>query len=250
MIYTYPESFARFYDTIYHNLRDSVDNDYFQNEIKNTSGKVLEIGVGTGRLFSYALNHQADIYGLDISESMLDVLHKKVPSDQHFRLSMQNMVDFTFDFKFDLIIAPFRVIMHLLEKEDQIKAINNIYDHLNPDGRFIFDTFIPDLKQLINGIDNQMDFEGEYTTGKKVRRFATTSPDLINQIILVNFHMEWEENTGLCHDNWSLPLRFFFRYEIEHLIERSKFPSYKIYGDYQKNKLNRESKEFVVVCQK
>ena len=31
---------------------------------------------------------------------------------------------FTYDFKFDLIIAPFRVIMHLLDKEEQIKAIN------------------------------------------------------------------------------------------------------------------------------
>jgi 2-polyprenyl-3-methyl-5-hydroxy-6-metoxy-1,4-benzoquinol methylase len=137
MKHTYPENFARFYDTIYHNLRDGVDNDYFQNEIKNTGGKVLEIGVGTGRLFSNALDLGADIYGLDISESMLNVLYKKVPPEQHYRLSLQNMVDFSFDFKFDLIIAPFRVIMHLLEKEDQIKAIDNVYNHLNPDGRFI-----------------------------------------------------------------------------------------------------------------
>jgi hypothetical protein len=106
------------------------------------------------------------------------------------------------------------------------------------------------LKQLINGIDNQMDFEGEYTPGNKIRRFASTSPDLIKQIILVNFHMEWEENNEVRHDDWTLPLRFFFRYELEHLIERTKFPSYKIYGDYQNNELMRESKEFVVVCQK
>lgn len=247
---TYPENFARFYDTIYHNLRDSVDNDYFQNEIKKTSGKVLEIGVGTGRLFTNALDLGADIYGLDISESMLSVLYKKLPPEEHYRLSLQNMVDFTFDFKFDLIIAPFRVIMHLLEKEDQIKAINNIYNHLNPDGRFIFDTFIPDLNQLIKGLDNKMDFEGEYAPGKMIRRFASTSPDLINQIIRVNFHMEWEEDNGLCHDDWILPLRFFFRYEMEHLIERSKFNQYKIFGDYRKNELNWESKDFIVVCQK
>ena len=250
MIYKYPANFARFYDTIYHQMRDTVDNEFFQNEIKNTSGKVLEIGVGTGRLFINALNQGADIYGLDISEAMLEVLSKKLQKKQYYRISLQNLIDFTFDFKFDLIIAPFRVIMHLLDKEEQIKAINNVYNHLNSNGRFIFDAFIPDLNQLIKGISNQLDFEGEYDRGKKIRRIVSTSPDIINQIIQVNFHLEWEENNVLNHDDWILPLRFYFRYELEHLIERSKFKKYKIFGDYQGNELNQESKEFVIICQK
>lgn len=250
MIKTYPKSFARFYDTVYHNIRDSVDNEYFQNEIKLTGGKVLEIGVGTGRLFINALNLGADIYGIDVSKTMLDVLYKKLLKEQHYRISLQNIIDFVFDFKFDLIIAPFRVMMHLLEKEDQIKAIDNIYNHLNSKGRFIFDTFIPDLNQLINGVKYQMDFEGEYDSGQKIRRFVSTSPDLINQLIHVNFKMEWEENNELKYDEWVLPLRYFFRYEMEHLIERSKFKKYKIYGDYQKNDLNNESKDFIAICQK
>lgn len=250
MIYEYPLSFARFYDTIYHNLRDDVDNLFFQNEIKKTCGKVLEIGVGTGRLFMNALNEGADIYGLDISESMLNVLYGKLPEDQHYRVSHRNMVDFRSEFSFDLVVAPFRVFMHLLEKEEQLKAINNVYDHLNCNGRFIFDVFVPDLKQLIHGLDNKMDFEGEYAPGKKVRRYASTSPDLINQIIEVLFHMEWDEETGTRSDDWKLPLRFFFRYELEHLIERSRFKDYEIFGDYQGNPLDRQSKEFVVVCRK
>lgn len=250
MIHTYPKNFARFYDTIYHNMRDVVDNEYFQNEIKLTTGKVLEIGVGTGRLFINALNQGADIYGLDISEAMLNVLYKKLQPTQHYRISLQNIIDFAFDFKFDLIIAPFRVIMHLLDKEEQMKAIDNIYNHLNNNGRFIFDTFIPDLNQLIKGNNNQLDFDGEYDSGQKIKRIVSTSPDLINQIIQVNFHLEWEENDELHHDDWMLPLRFFFRFELEHLIERSKFNQYKIYGDYQKHELNKESKDFIIICQK
>ena len=231
-------------------MRDVVDNEYFQNEIKLTTGKVLEIGVGTGRLFINALNQGADIYGLDISEAMLNVLYKKLQPTQHYRISLQNIIDFAFDFKFDLIIAPFRVIMHLLDKEEQMKAIDNIYNHLNNNGRFIFDTFIPDLNQLIKGNNNQLDFDGEYDSGQKIKRIVSTSPDLINQIIQVNFHLEWEENDELHHDDWMLPLRFFFRFELEHLIERSKFNQYKIYGDYQKHELNKESKDFIIICQK
>ena len=250
MIYKYPTNFARFYDTIYHHMRDSVDNEYFQNEIRRTRGKVLEIGVGTGRLFISALNQGADIYGLDISEAMLEILYTKLKPAQHYRISQQNIIDFSFDSKFDLIIAPFRVFMHLFTKEEQIKAIDNVYAHLNSNGRFIFDVFVPDLNQLINGINDQMDFEGEYDSGQKLRRFVSTSPDLINQTIEVNFHLEWEERNELKSDDWELPLRFCFRYELEHLLERTKFEAFKIHGDYKGSELNKDSKEFVIICQK
>jgi SAM-dependent methyltransferase len=250
MKHEYPENYARFYDLIYHQMRDSVDNDYFQNVIKQAKGKVLEIGVGTGRLFSDALNRGADIYGLDISPSMLNVLYKKIPEDQHYRISLQNIIDFRSDFKFNLIIAPFRIIMHVLEKDEQIRALNNVYDHLEKTGKFIFDAFVPDLNQLLNGINNQLDFEGEYEPGKKIRRTVSTIPDLINQLINIRFYLEWDEDNKLRNEEWRVPLRYYFRYELEHLIERSKFEKYKILGDYLGNELNKDSREFIIICQK
>jgi SAM-dependent methyltransferase len=231
-------------------MRDDVDNEFFINEMINTKGKVLEIGVGTGRLFMNALNLGADIYGLDISEAMLDVLYKKLKADQHYRISLQNIIDFRFDFRFDLIIAPFRVIMHLLDKDEQLRAINNVYNHLNNNGRFIFDTFVPDLKQLINGVHEQTDFVGEYAPGKKVRRIVSTTPDLLNQLIQIKFHLDWEEDNEWKQEDWFFPMRYFFRFELEHLVERSSFEKYKILGDYQGNELNQKSKEFIVICQK
>ena len=70
----YPRFFARFYDVIYQEIRDTTDNQFFLKEIENTTGKTLEVGVGTGRLFTEALNRQADIYGIDISPAMVEVL--------------------------------------------------------------------------------------------------------------------------------------------------------------------------------
>jgi len=246
----YPKGFARFYDAIYHQVRDGVDNDFHLNEIRNTKGKVLEIGVGTGRFFIDALNAGVDIYGIDISESMIDVLLGKLDKKEHRRISIQSITDFHVDFKFDLIIAPFRVMMHVLDKAEQLEAINNVYKHLAPGGRFIFDTFIPDLNQLITGLQNHTDFKGEYEPGKKLKRIVSTKPDLINQIINIHFKLEWDENDKTMTEDWELPLRFFFRYELEHLIERSEFNNYKILGDYLGNELSEKSKEFIVICQK
>jgi hypothetical protein len=66
----------------------------------------------------------------------------------------------------------------------------------------------------------------------------------------VSFRLEWDEEGGKKEENWTLPLRFFFRYELEHLIERSAFDNYRILGDYMGNELNENSKEFIAVCRK
>jgi len=246
----YPEHFARFYDLIYHQIRDGVDNKFYLDRIKETKGKILEIGVGTGRLFMQGLETNADIYGIDISPSMLEVLREKLPHGQHGRISLQNVIDFKLDTKFDLVIAPFRVFMHLTEKDEQLKSLNNIYRHLNQGGKFIFDVFVPDLKPLIDGLENIVDFEGEYEPGKRVKRMVSTKPDLINQVINITFRLEWNDNESNYTQEWITPLRFFFRYELEHLVERSLFKVCKISGDFIGNDLNTDSKEFIIKCQK
>jgi SAM-dependent methyltransferase len=246
----YPVYFARFYDLIYHQIRDGVDNKFYLSKIKNSKGKVLEVGTGTGRLLTEALENGADIYGIDISSSMLDYLKAKLPPEHGERISLQNIVDFKLDRKFDLIIAPFRVLMHLTEKNDQLQALDNVYDHLNKDGQFIFDVFVPDLKPLIKGLDNVVDFDGEYEPGNRVKRIVSTNPDLINQIINITFRFEWNEGSSSHNQEWKTPMRFFFRFELEHLLERSKFSKYNIAGDFQGNELKNDSKEFVITCTK
>lgn len=246
----YPETFARFYDLIYHQLRSSADSAFYLGEIRKTSGRVLEIGTGTGRFFTTALGKGADIYGLDISPSMINILRGKLDKKEHHRISLQSITDFRLNMKFDLIIAPFRVFMHLIEKEDQLRAINNVYRHLKRGGRFIFDAFVPDLGALLTGISNQTDFDGEYEPGLRIKRTVSTSPDLINQIINIDFLLEWDEDGKKKSEHWLTPLRYFFRFELEHLVERSDFINYKILGDFSGHELNRESREFIVICQK
>ena len=190
----YPDFFARFYDTIYDHVRDATYHQFFINKILRTNGPILEIGVGTGRLFRDALDKGADIYGIDISPSMLQVLKSKLPEQEHYRIQVQDICSMNLDRKFNLIIAPFRVFMHLIKVEDQLKALEKVYSHLNPGGVFIFDLFVPNLKMLHEGLDQQKDFEGEYEPGKKLIRYSSMQADLINQISHVTFKMVWDED--------------------------------------------------------
>jgi len=54
--------------------------------------------------------------------------------------------------------------MHLLEKDGPDQGTEQCFS--SQQGRkIIFDVFVPNLNALINGISNQVDFDGEYEPG-------------------------------------------------------------------------------------
>ncbi len=246
----YPEFFARFYDVIYDHIRNEADHDFFLNKILAAKGPVLEVGVGTGRFFIEALQKGADIHGIDFSPAMIDVLKQKLTEKEHYRVSMQDVCQFISTIKFDLIIAPFRVFMHLMTVEQQLAALENVYNHLNPGGTFIFDLFVPNFKMISEGVENMNDFSGEYEPGKKIQRFTTMHADPVNQMSYVTFRFVWQEGGKEHTRSWTTDFRLFFRYELEHLLFRSKFNESHIYGDFAGNELTKDSKEFVVICRR
>ncbi len=246
----YPDYVARFYDVIYSKLRTSVDSEYYLKQILKTQGPVLELGVGTGRLFVEALKQGADIYGIDANRSMIEVLKKKIDKKYYHRVKVQDAVNLNLDIRFDLIIAPFRVFSHFIEVKDQFRVLNAVFDHLNPNGQFIFDLFVPNLKLIAVGIRELMDFEGEYEKGKKVKRITSMEADPLNQISHVKMKYVWEEKGKEIEKEWYFPMRYFFKFELEHLIARSRLTLINIFGDYQDHPLDANSIEFVVVCQR
>jgi SAM-dependent methyltransferase len=248
--FEYPDFVARFYDVVYEKVRSDVDTGYFINKILGTKGRVLEIGVGTGRFFTEALAKGADIYGIDISKSMVDVLKKKLAPEDHNRVMIGDAGKMKLGLKFDLILAPFRVFAHVLDTKEQIDFLNNLYDHLNNKGIYIFDLFVPDPKLMAEGIDNLTDFEGEYEPGKKVRRTVSSKTDIVNQLLDVTMRFAWDEGNRQVEKAWKFKMRLFFRYEIEHLVRLSKLTLVNIFGDYNENPLSPSSKEFVIICRK
>ena len=246
----YPSYFARFYDFIYASIRSDVDTAFFVKTMKESKGKVLEVGVGTGRLFLEGLKNGVDIYGIDISPEMLEILKTKVDKNQHFRVSLQDIRDFDLGFRFKTILAPFRVFMHLINIADQKMALDHVYHQLDEGGVFIFDLYVPAPRLLESGFTNHLDFEGEFEPGNWIRRFVTSRNDLINQVNHLSMRFEWNEGDKKYSETWDSELRFFFRFELEYLLKSSKFKSFSIYGDYLENALLPDSKEFVVVCRK
>ena len=246
----YPAGIARFYDLIYHKVRSSVDFNYYMDRIRESEGPVLEIGAGTGRLFCAALEKGADIYAIEPSAAMRDVLFKKLDRKHHDRIQDTEAGNFRFSQKFDLILAPFRVFFHILTVEDQLKALNNIHDHLSDKGRFIMDLFVPDPGMLAGGLKDLKDFDEEFSPGNRVSRTVSMHADLVNQISYITITLNWNEGDQTFGETWETPMRFLYRYELEHLIQLSSLNLVEILGDFTGKPLQSDSKEFILICTK
>lgn len=246
--YYYNDAMVDFYDII--NKEYIADKKFYLDKILSSGGKVLEIGCGTGRIFCEALKHGADIYGIDLSELMLNKLKEKIDICEHHRVQVIDALDYLDLNKFKLIIAPFRMFMHILTVEDQLRLLRNIHKNLTDDGEFIFNIFNPDLNRIQTGDEETLRLEGEYLPGRKYKFYDSAEPDLPNQIQNVTFRFEWDDNGEWKEDKFSFPMRYCFRFELQHLIERAGFNSANIYRDFEYNELNEETKEFVMICKK
>jgi len=246
--YYYNKAMVNFYDII--NADYNEDKKFYLDKIRNAGGPVLEIGCGTGRIFCEAFKSGADIYGIDQSVLMLEKLKEKIDKSGHYRVQVIDALEYKPENKFNLIVAPFRMFMHILTVEGQLKFMKNVYDSLDENGEFVFNVFNPDLNRIQTGDKENLRFEGEYLPGSILKFYDSSKPDLLNQCQHVTFRFKWDDNGKMKEGKFSFPMRYFFRFELQHLAERAGFKSVSIYGDFKCHELNKNSKEYVVVCKK
>jgi SAM-dependent methyltransferase len=247
----YPDCVARFYDVVYAQVRDGVDNEYYLSKMASAGGPVLEIGSGTGRLLREALRRGVDAWGIDLSPAMVERCRAQLPPGSRDRVSVADAVSMRLGRRFALVAAPFRVLSHVFSIEDQLRLLDAVHEHLVPGGTFVFDLYVPNLELLLHGMPERSDFDGEWSPGRRLRRIVTSAPaNLARQTNHVRMTFVWDEADGEHRDTWEFDMRFFFRWEIEHLVARSRLRLEALHGDFAEGPLTADSREYVVVCRR
>jgi SAM-dependent methyltransferase len=249
---------SEFYDYIVP-YRDRKDVDFFVEMAQESGGSVLEVGCGTGRVLIPTARVGVDIVGFDLSPSMLDLCRQKLslePTEVRARVQLVegDMRDFDLGRKFTLITTPFRPFQHLIGVPDQIACLRSLHRHLLPGGKLVLDLFNPDLRRLTDKkYINQTEDEPEFMMpdGRRVvRRGRVLTRDISNQRQEVELshcvaYPDGHEEV-LTQRFW---LRYFFRFEVEHLLARSGFEVEKIYADYDKSPLgSKDPGELIFVA--
>jgi SAM-dependent methyltransferase len=235
---------AEFYDYVVP-YQTRPDVTFFVEAAQASGGPVLEVGCGTGRVLIPTARAGISIYGIDLSPYMLDVCERRVEQEPpevqaRIQLDQADMRDFDLAQTFKLITIPFRPFQHLIEVEDQIACLRCIQRHLADDGRFILDVFNPSLPHMAGEVTGEeVGSEPEFAMpdGRRVlRRSRVVKRDVFRQcqdveLIYYVTHPDGRSER-IVH---AFPMRYLFRYEVEHLLARCGFEVETLYADYDKS---------------
>jgi SAM-dependent methyltransferase len=106
-------------------------------------GRVLEFGVGTGRIALPLAERGLDVWGIDGSSEMLLLLEKS-PGGDRVSTVCGDFATATADGQFDLVVLLVNTIYAMHTQEDQIACFANAARHLAPGGRFVVEAWVPD----------------------------------------------------------------------------------------------------------
>jgi len=124
-----------------------ADVPFYLSLLESSSASLLELGCGTGRVTTHLAAHADFVLGVDNSRAMLDICRRKlteagVPASC-YALVEGDITDLRLHRKFDLIVAPFRVLQHLSTDEDVAGLMRSIKEHLEPAGTAVLNAFRP-----------------------------------------------------------------------------------------------------------
>ncbi len=131
---------------IYDELMDDFDYGKWAEYIKDIFGKygkeprnILEMACGTGNLTYELAKDGYRLTAFDLSEEMLAQAYKKLGRYKNVKLLNLDMVDFNLNRKYDSVIAVCDSVNYILEEENLLSSFENVYEHLEDGGLFIFD---------------------------------------------------------------------------------------------------------------
>ena len=241
---------ARFYDAAYaEQSAGRADAAFYRDLAVTQNGPVLELGCGTGRALLPIAERGIACAGVDSSAAMLEQFKRK-PGASAIRLICGRMESFDFgEQRFGLIFCAFRAFQHLDTVEQQLACLARVRAHLAPGGMFAFDVFNPKLENMALDTSPEAPDLSFVYDGHPVKRFVSITRDRVTQLIHLTTRYAEEIGYGPVKDTIvKFSMRWFWRFELEHLMHRAGFGDVVIYGDFDRSPVGRNSPAFVVLA--
>jgi SAM-dependent methyltransferase len=146
---TYGDRIADIYDELYEGMLDTESTVEFLAELAG-KGPVLELAVGTGRVALPLAERGIEVHGIDSSDSMIQRLRAKEGGDR-IQVTMGDFAEVRVDGRFTLIFVVFNTLFALTSQEEQVRCFRNVAEHLEDEGHFVVEVFVPDLARFDRG---------------------------------------------------------------------------------------------------
>jgi SAM-dependent methyltransferase len=140
---TYGERIADVYDDWYATATDVAGTvETVARLAAAGAGRVLELGVGTGRLAIPLADAGLEVHGIDASPAMLDRLRAK-PGGERVTVTVGDFTEVLADGEFDVVLLAFNVLLNLTTEDAQRRGLGNAAARLAPGGRVVVEAFVP-----------------------------------------------------------------------------------------------------------
>jgi len=229
--------------------------------------RILELAAGSGRvtlpLAQLAATEGGEIVGLELADAMIAEAERKkadlsADAQARVRFVQGDLLTWSDDRPFDLVITPCGSMSHVLTIDDQLTAWRRAFDNLVPGGRFVVDLSMPDLTAYVDSlrtpprfpVEIDIDTEDE-ETGERLLRYKTTEYVPQDQRAEIRFIYDKLDAEGRVDRYVSdFTSHVYYPREVELLFRMTGFTVEHTFGDYARKKLKRSSRALIVVGRK
>jgi len=223
------EGFAPVYDEWAADMTEDVD--FYVQLAREADGPVVELAVGSGRVAIPIVERTGrHVIGLDLSPSMLTLARERAAAaGVEVELHEADMRDLDYEEATDLVICPYRALLHLPTWADRRRVFERVSRALRPGGRFAWNAFVFDHRYAC-------EYDGRWQDAPKRHLTAYAPGDNRVDITL-------EEGP-------TLSLWWIARSEWEGLVDVAGLEVEALYGWFDRRAFDAKSREFVWVARK
>lgn len=198
-------------------------------------GRVLELGIGTGRIALPLAQRGLPVHGIELSEAMVARLRRK-PGGADLGVTIGDFTTTTVDGSFSLAYLVYNTIMNLTTQAAQVACFRNVAALLEPGGRFVIEVMIPELRRLPPGETFHV-FDGQQD------RWGIDEYDIANQG-LISHHFEVVDGTI---ERSSVPFRFVWPAELDLMAQLAGMTLRERWGGWRREPFTSDSRQHVSV---
>ncbi|MYB21261.1 MAG: class I SAM-dependent methyltransferase [Chloroflexi bacterium] len=206
---------ARWYDLDFGSMTDDVE---MILELASGRERVLELGVGSGRIAALLARAGHRVTGVDSSEAMLESGAQRL-RESGVNVERGDMRCLDLDERFELVFFGLSTFQHMLRREDQLAALRSARAHLVQEGRLVIDWTAPRPDDLVpTPRALQVEWMRESDDGRWVTKQAMQELALVREcgsaldrsspIAWITYQYDSVENSGSLHRSLArFPLR-------------------------------------------
>jgi ubiquinone/menaquinone biosynthesis C-methylase UbiE len=215
------------------------DDDYC-HDLAASASSVLDLGCGTGRLAIALVSDKRNVVGVDLAGAMLSIARAKTDRVNWIEADAREM---RLGRRFDLVLLTGHAFQVFLNEADQRAVLDTIAKHLAPNGRFIFDSRNPVVKEWLEWGPQESRRKLLHPHHGEIEAWNTVYQDPVTENVTYHSHYR-VSSTGRLFSAES-HIRFTPKAQLATMIANCGLAVDQWLGDWTGNSFTETSREII-----